>query len=84
MAFPHIWLAQKNITDIRKRNITHYLILEGLDAMGQAVLLNDMEISSLVKPPDVVWFRCSVIDNPNCLMTSSDMRFFWLPLSTMK
>jgi hypothetical protein len=55
MTFPHIWLAQNNITDIKRGNITHYLILEGLDAIGQATLLADMEISSMVKPPDVVW-----------------------------
>jgi hypothetical protein len=34
MMFPHIWLAQKNIIDIKRGNITHYLILEGLDAIG--------------------------------------------------
>jgi hypothetical protein len=34
MAFPHIWLAQNNITDIKRENITHYLILEGMDAIG--------------------------------------------------
>ena len=28
--------------------------------------------------------RCGVLDNPNCLMTSAEMRFFWLPLSTIK
>ena len=28
--------------------------------------------------------RCGVIDNPNYLMTSAEMRFFWLPLSTIK
>jgi hypothetical protein len=27
---------------------------------------------------------CGVVDNPNCLMTSAEMRFFWLPLSTIK
>ena len=33
MMFPHIWLAQKNITYINRSNITHYLILEGMDAI---------------------------------------------------
>jgi hypothetical protein len=33
MVFPHIWLAQENITDIQWGNITYYLILEGLDAV---------------------------------------------------
>jgi hypothetical protein len=55
MMVPHIWLAQKNITDIKRGNITHYFILEGLDVIGQTTLLSDIEISSLVKPPDVVW-----------------------------
>jgi hypothetical protein len=54
MTFPHIWLAQNNITDIKRGNITHYLILEGMDAIGHATLLDDMEISSMVKPHDVV------------------------------
>jgi hypothetical protein len=39
------------------KNITHYLILEGMDAIGQVTLLADTKISSLVKPPDVVWLR---------------------------
>jgi hypothetical protein len=34
MTFPYLWLAQNNITDIKRGNITHYLILEGLDAIG--------------------------------------------------
>jgi hypothetical protein len=29
-------------------------------------------------------YRCGVVGNPKCLMTSAEMRFFWLPLSTMK
>jgi len=33
MAFPHIWLTQKNITKFKWGNITHYLIFEGLDAI---------------------------------------------------
>jgi hypothetical protein len=27
---------------------------------------------------------CGVVDNSNCLMTSTEIRLFWLPLSTMK
>jgi len=27
---------------------------------------------------------CGVVDNPNCMMTSTNMRFFWLPISTIK
>jgi hypothetical protein len=57
MMFPYIWLDQNNITDIKRGNITHYLILEGLDSIGHATLLVDTEILSLVKPPDVVWLR---------------------------
>jgi hypothetical protein len=55
MMFPHIWVAQKNITYIKRGNITHYLILEGMDAIGHVTLLDETKISSLVKPPDVVW-----------------------------
>jgi hypothetical protein len=60
MTFPHIWLAQNNITDIKRGNITHYLILEGLNAIGQVALLADTEIPSLAEPPDVLrfWVRC--------------------------
>jgi hypothetical protein len=57
MTFPHIWLAQKNIINIKRGSITQYLILEGLDAIRQAALLADKEILSLKKPPDVVWLR---------------------------
>jgi hypothetical protein len=28
--------------------------------------------------------RCGVVGKSNCLMTSVEMRFFWLPLSTIK
>jgi hypothetical protein len=84
MTFPHIWLDQNNIINIKRGNITHHLILEGLDAIGHATLLADIKISSLVKPPDVYGCRCGVVDNPNCLMTSAKMRFFWMSLSTMK
>jgi hypothetical protein len=55
MMFPHIWLAQKNITEIKRGNITHYLILERMDAIGQETLLDEAKISSLVKPPNVIW-----------------------------
>jgi hypothetical protein len=61
---PHIWLAQNNITHIKRGNITHYRILEGLDAIGQTTLLADMKISSLVKPPDVVWMRVWLSTTP--------------------
>jgi hypothetical protein len=57
MKFPHIWLAQNKITKIKRGNITYYLILEGMDAIGQATLLDDKKISSLVKPPNVVWMQ---------------------------
>jgi hypothetical protein len=55
MMSSHIWLAQNHITNIKRRSITHYLILEGMDAIGQATLLVDTEITTLVKPPNVVW-----------------------------
>ena len=44
-----------NIIDIKRENIIHYLILEGMDAIGQVTLLAYTEISSLVKPVDVIW-----------------------------
>jgi hypothetical protein len=84
MMFPHIWLAQNNITYIKRGNITHYLILEGIYAIRQVILLADTEISSLVKPQMLSGCECDVVNNPNYLTTSTDMRFFWLSLSTMK
>jgi hypothetical protein len=55
MTSPHVWLAQNHIKNIKRGNTTHYPILEGMDTIGQATLLDDIEISSLVKPPNVVW-----------------------------
>jgi hypothetical protein len=46
ITFLDIWFAPKNIT--------HYLILEGMDCIGHVTLLADTMISSLLKPPDVV------------------------------
>jgi hypothetical protein len=57
MTFPHIWLAQNNITDIKRGNITHYLILEGMDAIGQEKLMANTKILSLVKPLYFVWLQ---------------------------
>jgi hypothetical protein len=57
MVLPHIWLEQKNIIDIQWGNIAQYIILEGIDSIGHATLLADMKISSLEKPPDVVWLQ---------------------------
>jgi hypothetical protein len=34
---------------LKGRNITQYLVFEGLDAIGKTKLLADVEISSLVK-----------------------------------
>ena len=49
MMFPHIWLVQRNITDIKRGNITHYLILEGMDAIGQVTLLVDGKIGEATR-----------------------------------
>jgi hypothetical protein len=32
----------------------------------------------------VYGWGCGIIDNFNLLMTSTEIKFFWLPLSTMK
>jgi len=39
---------------LERRDITQYLIQEGLDVIGKVTLLAIVEISSLVKPPDGV------------------------------
>jgi hypothetical protein len=57
MTSPHTWVEQNHIIDIKRGHISHYLILEGMDAIGHATLLVDVNISSLVKPPDFVWLR---------------------------
>jgi hypothetical protein len=51
MSFPKIWLAQNNMKKFKGGNITQYLILEGLDAVGKTKLLADPEVSSLVETP---------------------------------
>jgi hypothetical protein len=45
----------KKHKNFKKRSITQYLILEGLDSVGKATLLDDMEISNMAQPPNVVW-----------------------------
>jgi hypothetical protein len=61
MTFPQIRLAQKNITNFERRNITQYLIFEGLDVVRQSTRLADAEIASLAEPSNGVglWvWRC--------------------------
>jgi hypothetical protein len=64
MKFPHIWLAPKNITYMKRGNITHYLILEGMDSIGKVTLLANMNISSLVKLLYVVWLQVWCCQQP--------------------
>jgi hypothetical protein len=54
MSLPKIWLAYKNITKFKGRNITQYIVFEGLDVVGKTTLLADAEISSLAKPANGV------------------------------
>jgi hypothetical protein len=42
---------------IQGSNITQYIVFEGLDVIGQTTLLDDANISSLVKPVDGVGMR---------------------------
>jgi hypothetical protein len=54
-------LAQKNIINFERRNITQYLIFEELDGVGYSELLVDAEIASLAEPSNGVglWvWRC--------------------------
>jgi hypothetical protein len=50
-------LAQKNITKFKGSDIKKYLILEGLDVVGQEALLSEVKISSLAEPSDGVWLQ---------------------------
>jgi hypothetical protein len=47
-------LDQKKIISIKRGNSTQYLILEGLNSIGQTTLLADTEILSLESPLHVV------------------------------
>jgi hypothetical protein len=44
-----------NITNFNERNITQYLVFEGIDVVGQATLLVDAKIASLAEPSNGVW-----------------------------
>jgi hypothetical protein len=44
-----------NITKFNERNITQYLVFEGIDVVGQATLLVDEKIASLTEPSNGVW-----------------------------
>jgi hypothetical protein len=59
MMFPYIRLAQKNVTNFERSNITEYLTFERLDVVRQSTLLADAEIASLAEPSNGVglWVR---------------------------
>jgi hypothetical protein len=54
MTFLEIRLAQNKITNFERRNITKYLVFEGLDVVREATLLADMRIASLAEPSNGV------------------------------
>ena len=54
MMFPPIWLSWNNIKKFKWGNITHYLIFEGLDAIGEAALLIDVDLSSMAQLTNAV------------------------------
>ena len=54
MTFPYIWFPYKNITNFKWGNITNYLIFEGLDIVGEAALLTDVDVSSMAQPTNAV------------------------------
>jgi hypothetical protein len=48
-------------------------------------LLTNTDVSSLAQPINGVWIQgVALLDNFNLLMTLIKIKFFWLPLSTMK
>jgi hypothetical protein len=70
MLFPQIWLAQNKIVNFKGGNITQYLILEGIDVVGNMTLLADENISSLIEPLDGLGLKvwcCSKVQPPNDL-----------------
>jgi hypothetical protein len=84
MALPYIWLDQKNILDIQQETSHNTSSLKGW------MLYNNryywLTYRSHPRRSHLMLYGCGcgVVDNPNCLMTFVEMRFFWLPLSTMK
>jgi hypothetical protein len=63
-------LAQKNITNFERGNITQYLIIEGLDVVWKSTLLADVDVSSFVEPSNVVGMpmrHCWQGDSPSNL-----------------
>ena len=57
MVFPHIRLSEKKIKNFKWGNITLYLIFEGLDVIGHATLLTDVNVSLFAQPTDGVWLE---------------------------
>jgi hypothetical protein len=43
-------LSKNNIKNFKGRNITQYLIFEGLDVVGKTTLLAETKIASLAEP----------------------------------
>jgi hypothetical protein len=50
-------LAQKNITNFERNDITKFLIFEGIGVVQQETLLADADIASLVDPSNGVGLR---------------------------
>jgi hypothetical protein len=84
MELPQIWLAQNNITYNQLETSHNISSLKGW-------ILCDNRHYSVTKR-SCPWkidsmlygYGCHVVDNPNCLTTSTEIKFFWLPLSAIK
>jgi hypothetical protein len=62
--------------DFKCGNITKYLILEGLDVVGQTTLLVDVKVPSPSQLTNGVWLGCGIINIFNLVMTLTEIRFF--------
>jgi hypothetical protein len=84
MASPHIWLAQENITDIQWGTSHNTSSLKGWMSYDNRHCWLTWRSRPCRSHPMLYGCGCGVVDNPNYLTTSAEMRFFWLPLSTIK
>jgi hypothetical protein len=84
MALPHIWLAQENITNIHWATTNNTSSLKGWMLYENRHCWLTQRSHPWRSHPMLYGCGCGVVDNPNCLTTSAEMRFFWLPLSTIK
>jgi hypothetical protein len=85
MALPHIWLGPKEHHRHPAGETSHNTSsLKGWMSYDNQHCWMTRRSHPWRSHPMLYGCGCGVVDNPNCLTTSAEMRFFWLPLSTIK